>query len=90
MLNLNQKREVIINIDTKERTVEKIAWDLHNPHTLAVTSSTTWFELWYIEQNEQGEVSLNLTLHPPRSHDQIKVSDLVFSPHNPNLIIVMA
>ncbi|PBJ80420.1 WD40 repeat-containing protein [Trypanosoma cruzi cruzi] len=79
--------EVVIN--TGFLRVERITWDPHNPYTLALTSNATHFELWTIPLRDKKVYPPRLILRPP-AHDERSVTrGVVFSPFDPNLIVVV-
>ncbi|ESL12184.1 hypothetical protein TRSC58_00053 [Trypanosoma rangeli SC58] len=79
--------EVVIN--TGFLRVERIAWDPHNPYTLALTSNTTHFELWTIPVVDKKVYPPRLILRPPAHDGRSVTRGVAFSPFDPNLIIVV-
>ncbi|RNF06338.1 hypothetical protein TraAM80_04035 [Trypanosoma rangeli] len=79
--------EVVIN--TGFLRVERIAWDPHNPYTLALTSNATHFELWTIPVVDKRVYPPRLILRPPAHDGRSVTRGVAFSPFDPNLIIVV-
>ncbi|ORC88982.1 uncharacterized protein TM35_000141930 [Trypanosoma theileri] len=79
---------VEVVIDTGHLRVERIAWDPHNPYTLAITSNATHFELWTIPVIDNKVYAPQLRLRPPSHGERSITRSIAFSPSDPNLIIV--
>ncbi|KPA75275.1 hypothetical protein ABB37_08576 [Leptomonas pyrrhocoris] len=83
------KELIELNIDITYMRVEKIVWDPHQPYTLALSSPTTHFELWQVPTEGMCVYAPQLVLRPPAHNTRSVVRDLVFSPSNPHVIIVV-
>ncbi|CCW64459.1 unnamed protein product [Phytomonas sp. EM1] len=83
------KKLIELAIDCTYVRVECIAWDPHNPHTLALSSNLTHFELWHIPTVGDRVYAPQLVLRPPAHNTRSVARSLAFSPSDANLIIVV-
>ncbi|CCW66405.1 unnamed protein product [Phytomonas sp. Hart1] len=83
------KELIELSIDCTYVRVECIAWDPHNPHTLALSSTLTHFELWHIPSVSDRVYAPQLVLRPPAHNTRSVARTLAFSPSDANLIIVI-
>lgn len=83
------KELIELNIDITYMRVEKIVWDPHHPYTLALSSPATHFEVWQVPTDGNRVYAPQLVLRPPAHNTRSVVRDVVFSPSNPDLIIVV-
>lgn len=83
------KELIELNIDITYMRVEKIVWDPHQPYTLALSSPTTHFELWQVPTEGVFVYAPQLVLRPPAHNTRSVVRDIVFSPSNPHIIVVV-
>ncbi|CAJ1024225.1 hypothetical protein Q4I32_003506 [Leishmania shawi] len=83
------KELIELNIDITYMRVEKIVWDPHHPYTIALTSPATHFEMWQVPTDGSRVYAPQLVLRPPAHNTRSVVRDIVFSPSNPYIIIVV-